>query len=91
MGLPIMLLCGAFLLDQHVSPPHQKSQNAAQGETGTQGHLLVSFEILTDTQGVDFAPYMQRVLEDVRKNWLALVPQSAQKKKGKSDGPVCNY
>ena len=26
-------------------------------------------EVLTDTMGVDFGPYLQRVLHDVRMNW----------------------
>ncbi|MBV9180537.1 MAG: TonB C-terminal domain-containing protein [Acidobacteria bacterium] len=34
-------------------------------------------EIVTDTMGVDFGPYLQRVLHDVRKNWYNLIPESA--------------
>jgi TonB family protein len=34
-------------------------------------------EITTDTQGVDFGPYLQRVLHDVKKNWYAIIPESA--------------
>jgi len=34
-------------------------------------------EITTDTQGVDFGPYLQRVLHDVREHWYELIPQSA--------------
>jgi TonB family protein len=43
-------------------------------------------EVLTDTMGVDFGPYLQRVLHDVRMNWYNLIPESAQApimKKGK--------
>jgi TonB family protein len=43
-------------------------------------------EILTDTMGVDFGPYLQRVLHDVRSNWYGLIPESARApimKKGK--------
>jgi TonB family protein len=43
-------------------------------------------EVLTDTMGVDFAPYLQRVLHDVRMNWYNLIPESARApimKKGK--------
>jgi TonB family protein len=42
--------------------------------------------ILTDTKGVDFGPYFQRVLHDVRINWYNLIPESARAplmKKGK--------
>ena len=43
-------------------------------------------EILSDTQGVDFGPYLARILHDVRLNWYNLVPESARPpimKKGK--------
>src|SRR5208282_1672176 len=40
-------------------------------------------EILSDTMGVDFGPYLQRVLHDVRMNWYNLLPESAAMKKGK--------
>jgi outer membrane biosynthesis protein TonB len=43
-------------------------------------------EITTDTQGVDFGPYLQRVLHDVKRNWYNLIPESAMApllKKGK--------
>jgi len=35
------------------------------------------FEILSDTMGVDFGPYLQRVLQVVRENWYAVIPPSA--------------
>ncbi|HZP17647.1 MAG TPA: TonB C-terminal domain-containing protein, partial [Terriglobales bacterium] len=43
-------------------------------------------EIVTDTLGVDFGPYLQRVLHDVKQNWYSLIPPSAMPpllKKGK--------
>jgi TonB family protein len=43
-------------------------------------------EVLTDTMGVDFGPYLQRVLHDVRVNWYNQIPESARApimKKGK--------
>jgi TonB family protein len=48
---------------------------------GGGGHGLGTFgngyEILTPTEGVDFSDYMQRMLENVRRNWYAVMPQSA--------------
>lgn len=44
------------------------------------------YEITSDTMGVDFGPYMQRILHDVRQNWYNLIPESAMPpllKKGK--------
>src|SRR5579862_1412954 len=43
-------------------------------------------EILSDTQGVDFGPYLDRVLQAVRMNWYAIIPEEARPplmKKGK--------
>jgi TonB family protein len=43
-------------------------------------------DVVTDTQGVDFGPYLQRVLHDVKQNWYNIIPESAMApllKKGK--------
>jgi TonB family protein len=51
--------------------------------TGAHGRQLGALDILSDTQGVDFAPYLQRILQNVRENWYHLIPESAEMKKGK--------
>jgi TonB family protein len=51
--------------------------------TGAHGRQLGNLEVLSDTMGVDFGPYLQRVLHDVRQNWYTAIPESAQFKKGK--------
>jgi TonB family protein len=51
--------------------------------TGAHGRQLGALDILSDTQGVDFGPYLQRILQDVRDNWYRLIPESAEMKKGK--------
>lgn len=35
-------------------------------------------DILSDTLGVDFGPYLQRVVEEVRRNWYNLIPEEAR-------------
>lgn len=50
--------------------------------TGAKGAQLGPFEVLSDTMGVDFGPYLQRVLHDVRQNWYNAIPESAQWKHG---------
>jgi len=43
-------------------------------------------DVLSDTMGVDFGPYLSRVLHDVRQNWYNLIPEVARApimKKGK--------
>jgi TonB family protein len=47
---------------------------------------LGNLDVLSDTMGVDFGPYLQRVLHDVKVNWYNLIPESARPplmKKGK--------
>jgi outer membrane biosynthesis protein TonB len=61
---------------------------AAAGDYGSMrsqpnSHLYGDVEILNDTMGVDFGPYLQRVLYTIRKNWINLIPEGAQSKKGK--------
>jgi len=34
--------------------------------------------ILSDTRGVDFGPYLLRLLYEVRKNWYAVIPEAAR-------------
>jgi TonB family protein len=66
------------------------ARGAGQGQggdfglgTGAHGRQLGNLEVLSDTMGVDFGPYLQRVLHDVRQNWYNAIPESAQWKKGK--------
>lgn len=43
-------------------------------------------EVLSDTQGVDFGPYLAQVVQIVKRNWYSLIPESAASpfnKKGK--------
>ena len=51
--------------------------------TGAHGRQYGAFDVLSDTQGVDFSPYLERVLQNVRENWYHLIPESAEMKKGK--------
>jgi TonB family protein len=66
------------------------------GSAGTGGYYGVGpggsalkmgpVEVLSDTQGVDFGPYLSRVLDAVRRNWYNLIPEEARPpllKKGK--------
>ena len=55
-----------------------------QGKQG--GEAIGPMEVLSDTMGVDFSPYLARVLHDVRENWYRIIPESARAplmKKGK--------
>jgi TonB family protein len=50
---------------------------------GAKGRQMGNLDVLSDTMGVDFGPYLQRVLHDVKQNWYNAIPESAQMKKGK--------
>jgi TonB family protein len=43
------------------------------------GAIGNSLELLSDPQGVDFRPYLVRILAAVRRNWLAIIPESARR------------
>ncbi len=48
------------------------------------GYLSGNVELLTSTEGVDFRPYLARALAGIKRNWYALIPESArQGEKGK--------
>jgi hypothetical protein len=36
-----------------------------------------AYQILSDTQGVDFSNYIQRLLATLKRNWMAIMPESA--------------
>ncbi len=36
------------------------------------------FDVLSDTQGVDFGPYLSRVLQSIKANWYNLIPEEAR-------------
>ncbi len=42
------------------------------GRTGS------ALELLSDPMGVDFRPYLIRILSSVKRNWLAVIPESAK-------------
>ncbi len=68
-------------------------QAGAGGDSGDyglgipqQGRPYGTFDILSDTQGVDFGPYLARITHDIRENWIRIIPESAMQpiaKKGK--------
>jgi TonB family protein len=44
----------------------------------TPGKVQSSLQLISDPQGVDFKPYLIRILATVRRNWLAIIPESAR-------------
>src|SRR6185503_5530513 len=67
---------------QQAANNHERIESGDEGNMGLgqrQANARVGpFEVLSDTMGVDFGPYLQRVLQVVRENWYAVIPPSAQ-------------
>jgi TonB family protein len=45
---------------------------------GSPARMGSHLDILSDTMGVDFGPYLARILHQVRANWLTLIPEVAR-------------
>lgn len=41
------------------------------------GRLVQDVDILSDTQGVNFRPYMQAVLSEIHDQWASLIPEGS--------------
>jgi TonB family protein len=71
--------------DGRASAANPPGQPAASGKT------MGNLEVLTDTQGVDFGPYLSKVLEAVRHNWYVLIPEEARRPQMKSGKLVIEF
>ena len=70
--------------------PGENIQNAVgnvargRGGSGTQFSSSPSeplgggIDVLSDMQGVDFDPYLRRIIADIKRNWLPLIPEEAR-------------
>jgi TonB C terminal len=77
------------MLDDQLSDAinHARSQPGDSGGAvapgGSSGPGLgQGVQILTDTEGVDFNPYIRRLLATLKRNWLYVMPESARWDKG---------
>jgi TonB C terminal len=86
------LLCSSFMLfsfaftglqGQQASPQRIASESIAVINDGV--------EVLSDTNGVDVNPYMRRVLADIYKNWLPLIPQRAKPPESKQGEALIRF
>lgn len=59
-------------LDQPPELPPSTRLTPSPGRTGS------SLELMSDPMGVDFKPYLIRILALVRQNWFAVIPESAR-------------
>jgi TonB family protein len=60
------------------APQQEDSGDYGANRTPQHPGLNGSAEILSDTMGVDFGPYMQRVIAATYRSWTPLIPESAR-------------
>ena len=60
------------------APQQEESGDYGANRTPQHPGLNGSAEILSDTMGVDFGPYMQRVIAATYRSWIPLIPESAR-------------
>jgi TonB family protein len=86
MKLLVLLFCCAVALGQDAAPANPSKQKPANQYglgLGTKGRTVAGVDILSDTRGVNFAPYLKVIVRNIRRNWYGLIPQSVETKKGK--------
>jgi TonB family protein len=84
--MKIVVIVAVPLLFAVVAIGQQTSQNGdgrapatnAAGQPNTSPKTVGNMEVLSDTQGVDFGPYLSKVLAAVRRNWYILIPEEAR-------------
>jgi TonB family protein len=93
--LLMLLLSSSSVLGQSASPgPETKPQTGTSSSDqkshpdfglgiGAPGRQVGQVDILSDAKGVDFGPYLKRIVPVVRQNWNVLIPKCAEMMKGK--------
>lgn len=72
----------AFSQNNETKPPESEGAAGSPSSLATATNPCASrakgeqAEILTDTMGVDFGPYMTKVVKTIRQNWYELMPPS---------------
>lgn len=92
----IFLLCSLVVFGQNTAPsPEPNAQSGANSADpknrnhefslgmGEHRDQQENVEILSDTKGLDFRPYLKVALREVRENWYRLITPCAARMKGK--------
>lgn len=67
---------GQIVGDLDISPSSGNGGGLSQAPAP--GRAATALEMMSDPMGVDFKPYLIRVLAAVKRNWLAVIPESAR-------------
>ena len=62
---------------QNAAHDHGSAGDYSGGSSGRSG-MGTGAEILSDTQGVDFGPYLRRILSDIKRTWIPQIPEEAR-------------
>src|SRR6478672_4145777 len=73
-SLPVILTLAFSTACPSHQPVHANVPAAVPSAQNNQGGL----EVLSDTRGVDFGPYLSHFLHDVRENWYRQIPEEAK-------------
>lgn len=72
---PIVVLIAVITISRAQAPQAGADPRAIRNG---QAHTAGTVEVLTDTQGVDFGPYLTKVVQQIRKNWYNFIPEQAR-------------
>jgi TonB family protein len=77
-GLAFSFLFSARDLVGQSAAASANASSPSAKDDAKQAGISNGVEILTDTQGVDFGPYVRRALALIKKNWIPLIPEEAR-------------
>jgi TonB C terminal len=83
MRLLILFFCCAFAYGQDAAPANTSKQKPAHQYglgLGTIGRTVEGVEILSNTSGVELAPYLRVVVQNINRNWHDQIPASWTRK-----------
>lgn len=71
---------GDFVRQAAEQAAHEHGQGGDYGQNAPVAHqgANTGVEVLSDTLGVDFGPYLRRILGDIRRTWIPLIPEEAR-------------
>jgi hypothetical protein len=81
-GIVVCLIANSFTSAQSGADSTARNQDAPASDFTAPGPRKPAgfwgVDLLSDTMGVDFGPYLQPVLKTVKENWYHLAPASAK-------------
>lgn len=75
MGCAVIALIVLPAVGRAQSP---QTSSAAATASDVPSRAGGNLEVLSDTKGVDFNPYLSKLVQQIRKNWYNLIPEEAR-------------